>query len=114
MAGIAEGRGLDASVVRELIDRGPFHASEAVDAGLVDRLSYRDEVYASLKDELRATLLYLDRYLKRAGRPHRKGATIALHPRHRGRSREGAASRGRSSAGPRWDPTTCARPSGRP
>jgi protease-4 len=78
VAGIAEGRGLDPAVVRELMDGGPFHASEAVDAGLVDRLSYRDEVYASLKDELRGTYLYADRYLKRAGRAHRKGATIAL------------------------------------
>ncbi|WP_461002142.1 S49 family peptidase [Streptomonospora sediminis] len=48
--GIAEGRGLSTERVRELTDRGPLLAAEALEAGLVDRLAYRDEVY----DELRA------------------------------------------------------------
>ncbi len=45
-AGIAEGRGLEDDAVRALIDRGPFRASEAKHAGLVDELLYRDEVEA--------------------------------------------------------------------
>jgi protease-4 len=68
VAGIAEGRRLDPDKVRELIDRGPFLGAEAVDAGLVDRLAYRDEVYEEVKkaagDE--AHLLYVSRYARSA------------------------------------------------
>lgn len=66
VTGVAEGRRLDSGKVRELIDRGPFIGSEAVDAGLIDRLAYRDEVY----DEVRRTvdgdarLLFVNRYAK--------------------------------------------------
>ncbi|MQA78723.1 MAG: signal peptide peptidase SppA [Streptosporangiales bacterium] len=61
---IAESRGLGADEVRALVDRGPFLAAEALEARLVDRLGYRDEVY----DEVRhragddAELLFLGRY----------------------------------------------------
>lgn len=65
VAGIAEGRGLDPKRVRELIDQGPFIGSEAVEAGLVDELKYRDEVYAETVDE-GAHLLYVSRYAKSA------------------------------------------------
>jgi protease-4 len=41
---VAEGRGLKAKEVEEIIDRGPFHAPEAKEAGLVDELLYRDQV----------------------------------------------------------------------
>jgi protease-4 len=44
VAGIAESRGLEDDVVRALVDRGPFRASEAKQVGLVDELLYRDEV----------------------------------------------------------------------
>ncbi|MBB5997480.1 S49 family peptidase [Streptomonospora salina] len=47
--GVAEGRGLTAERVRELVDRAPLLAEEARQAGLVDRLAYRDEVYADLR-----------------------------------------------------------------
>jgi protease IV len=50
--GVAEGRGLTADQVRELIDRGPLLGTEALDAGLVDRLGYRDEVYADVREEV--------------------------------------------------------------
>jgi protease-4 len=42
--GVAEGRGLTVERVRALIDRGPFNAPEAKEAGLVDELLYRDQV----------------------------------------------------------------------
>jgi protease IV len=42
--GVAEGRGLTPAQVRALVDRGPFSASEAKAAGLVDELLYRDQV----------------------------------------------------------------------
>ena len=48
-AAVAAGRGLAAHEVRKLVDRGPLLGSEALDAGLVDALAYRDEVY----DEVR-------------------------------------------------------------
>jgi len=41
---LAEGRGLEPDSVRRLIDRGPFTSAEAVRYGLVDGLSYRDQV----------------------------------------------------------------------
>ena len=42
--GIAEGRQKTEAEVRALIDHGPFHAAEAVRAGLVDELAYEDEL----------------------------------------------------------------------
>lgn len=78
--GVAEGRGLTEDEVRRLFDRGPFVGEEAIEAGLVDSLGYRDQVYAAFKTKAddKARWLYLDRYLARAGRPHSRGETIAL------------------------------------
>lgn len=78
--GIATARGLYAGAVRSLIDRGPFTAPEALQAQLVDALAYRDEVYAQIKAQTgtQAQLLYLSKYLARAGRPHTTGTTVAL------------------------------------
>jgi len=45
---IAEGRGLDAGRVRELIDDMPLTATEAVEAGLVDAVLYEDELTAHI------------------------------------------------------------------
>jgi protease-4 len=42
--GIAQGRKIDATAARGLIDRGPFLAEEALKEKLVDRLGYFDEV----------------------------------------------------------------------
>ena len=80
VSGIAQGREMDQASVSALIDRGPFVAGEALQAGLVDRLAYRDEVYDSLRAEFgdRTRFLYAKRYLDRAGRPHRRGPTVAL------------------------------------
>ncbi|MFC6081522.1 signal peptide peptidase SppA [Sphaerisporangium aureirubrum] len=63
VAGIADGRGLPAERVRALIDQGPFIGTEAIEAGLVDRLAYRDEVYEEIRDE-GDLLLYVGRYAK--------------------------------------------------
>ena len=78
--GIAERRGKSLDQVRALIDKGPFLGEETVEAGLVDRLAYRDEVYAAARERAgeKAELLYPAVYLERAGRPHDKGETIAL------------------------------------
>ncbi|GHC94540.1 protease [Nocardiopsis terrae] len=50
---VAETRGLARERVRELVDTAPTLAGEALEAGLVDRLAYRDEVYAELDREVR-------------------------------------------------------------
>jgi protease-4 len=48
---IAERRQIGAAEVRKLIDRGPFLAAEALEAGLVNELGYRDEVYARVRKQ---------------------------------------------------------------
>ena len=78
--GIAQGRKLSETEVRGLIDRGPLLGAEAVQAKLVDRLGYRDEVlgHARARAGSGAELMSLANYLDRAGHPHREGSTIAL------------------------------------
>ena len=47
--GIAEGRAMTEAMVRDLIDEGPFLASEAVNQGLIDGVVYEDELIAGLR-----------------------------------------------------------------
>ena len=69
VADVAAARGLDPATVREIVDHAPLTATEALEAGLVDRLGYRDEVYASLRSRLGdARLLYVERYGRRRER----------------------------------------------
>jgi protease-4 len=77
--GVATARKLSETEVRARVDRGPFLGAEAVEAGLVDGLAYRDEVYAKARERAgeKASLLYLLRYGERAPKPHAK-QTIAL------------------------------------
>lgn len=74
VAGIAEGRGLSADDVRALIDRAPLLGAEALEAGLVDRLAYRDEIYDELRDSVdgEPRLQYVARY----NRAHALGSRI--------------------------------------
>ena len=60
---IARGRHLDPATVRDLVDCGPHLATAARDAGLVDRLGYRDEAMAAVRARVgdRAALLFADR-----------------------------------------------------
>ncbi len=77
VSGIAAARGLRPEEVRALIDRAPLVPTEALGSRLVDALSYRDEAFAAAKGD-HGRLLFLDQYLKRAGRPNRRGESIAL------------------------------------
>ncbi|WP_214104644.1 signal peptide peptidase SppA [Acrocarpospora catenulata] len=80
VAGIAESRPLEPARVRELIDQGPFLGPEALEAGLVDGLKYRDEVYAEAVPE-GSHLLYVSRYAKTATPrrlPHPGEEVVAL------------------------------------
>ena len=78
--GICHGRQISPDQFQSLVDHGPYLGKEAVDAKLVDKLAYRDEVYDLAKKKAGdgVQLLYLDKYLERAGRPHSKGQEIAL------------------------------------
>jgi protease-4 len=100
VAGIAAGRGLPEERVRQLIDQAPLLGSEALDAGLVDRLAYRDEVYAELRAAVGedARLRYVSRYnrtqglAKRIPRPQHDGVALiqGQGPIRLGRSGRGA------------------------
>lgn len=92
VAGIATDRGLDAAAVEAAIDSAPLTADEALAAGLVDHLGHRDRAYQAAGERF----VFHDRYLKKAGRPHRKGRRIALI------YGTGAIARG----APRFDPLT--------
>lgn len=78
---VAAARGLDPGSVRELVDRGPLSAAEALEAGLVDRLAYRDEVYAEVKRQVEkaAGAEALLRYVTRYQRSHALAARLP-HP----------------------------------
>jgi protease-4 len=49
VAGIADGRGQEEAAIRELIDRGPYSATTAMEAGLIDDLVYTDELELRLE-----------------------------------------------------------------
>jgi protease-4 len=111
VAAVSEGRRLDPVRVRELVDTGALTATEAHDADLVDRLGYRDEVYAALRarvalpDGPEADLLFADRWSPRAAKvaalrrrlPGRHPGQVALVEVRgaiaSGRSRRGANGR---------------------
>src|SRR5690625_1593678 len=84
VSAISETRGLAEERVHELVDRGPILAEEALEAGLVDRLGYRDQVYADLLGEVQQEhgvephLQFVSRYHRRhtpAPRPRAAGGT---------------------------------------
>ena len=51
-SGIARGRGISVDSVRTIIDNGPFTSADALKYGLVDGLSYRDELKNNLSGDL--------------------------------------------------------------
>ena len=75
---IAASRNVSVDDVRAAADRAPLSAAEALEAGLVDKLGYRDEVYAAMRQRVgeRVQLLFADQWS-----PRRKAA--ALIHRHR-------------------------------
>ena len=78
--GICQARGIAPDSFPAIVDNGPYLGKEALDAKLVDGVAYRDEVYGKVKARAGsgAELLYLDKYLDRAGRPHEHGKKVAL------------------------------------
>lgn len=98
---IAQGRRLSEGRVRELADTGPRTATEARDVGLVDRVGYRDEVYAAVRERVGADseLLFADRWRRR------RQARTLMRRRHGGGhvalvEVRGVITAGRSRRGP--------------
>ncbi|MGH3394376.1 MAG: signal peptide peptidase SppA [Streptosporangiaceae bacterium] len=79
---IAECRGLTPGQVGELIDRGPFLAGQALDAGLVDTLGYRDEVYADVRQKFGSTAASAGPPAGRARQQAGEGATLLYLTRY--------------------------------
>jgi protease-4 len=97
---IAEARGLAADTVRALSERAPLPAEQAREAGLVDRIGYRDEVYADVRRRAgeHAQLLFADHWAPRrspATLVRRRQGSIALVQAH------GEIVAGRSRPSPR-------------
>jgi protease-4 len=76
--GLAESRKKKPEEVKALIDRGPFIGKEALEAGLLDTLGYRDELETALKERNggKLPLVKVGKYLK-AGRYWDRGPKIA-------------------------------------
>jgi protease-4 len=104
---ISERRRIEPAEVRALIDRGPFLAEQARQAGLVDELGYRDEVYARVRKQAGAdaVLMQLGRYqrsralaerARRLPNPRQRHVALiyATGPIRRGRSGRGLLSGG--------------------
>jgi protease IV len=71
--GVARGRRLEPEVVRNLVDRSPLPAQEAYESKLVDRLGYRDQVYADTRSSTDpdAQLLFVTRYRRSQSVPEK-------------------------------------------
>jgi protease-4 len=100
VAAIAAGRRIDPDTVRRHADAAPLSAAEALAAGLVDRLGYRDEVYAAVREKAGADapLLFADQW-----RPRKKAAALLRRSRDHVALIEGHGEivTGRSKPGPR-------------
>jgi protease-4 len=67
--GIAVRRGLEPARVKELVDSAPLAAEAGREAGLVDKLGYRSDVYDALRKELgEFEPLLAERYVRRGPR----------------------------------------------
>ena len=101
-ATIADRRGMSADVLAEIVDRAPLSAVEARDGGLVDRIGYRDELYAAVRAAHGedVELVFAHRYAKRRAKRspvaqvrRRSAPQVAVVAVHGaivgGRSREG-------------------------
>ena len=97
---IAQARRLDPDAVRAAADRAPLSADDAVAAGLIDRLGYRDEVYTEARRRAGddAQLLFADQWTPPRKLPqlrNRSKGFVALVEGH------GEIVGGRSRNGPR-------------
>ena len=77
--------GLAPDAVRELVDRAPLSAAEALEARLVDRLGYREEVYAAAREATGdgVRLRYLAAYRRHRAPAERARETLRRRVAHR-------------------------------
>ncbi len=77
---IGEGRNLEPAAVTDAVMTGPHTAARALELSLVDRLAYRDEVYAELTEKHgeNAQFRYLSHYHRRSKSLYDKGPVLAL------------------------------------
>ncbi|MGZ4603242.1 MAG: S49 family peptidase [Kineosporiaceae bacterium] len=82
---VAGGRGLAPDAVRELVDRAPLSAAAALEARLVDRLGYRQEVYAAAREATGdgVRLRYLAAYRRHRAPAERARETLRRRVAHR-------------------------------
>jgi protease IV len=79
---VATARKLAPEALQDMVDTGPLSAAEALEAGLVDSLGYRDEVYAEMRRRVgdEAQLRFADRWSPRRSAPQRvKTAVTRRH-----------------------------------
>ncbi len=99
VAGITKGRRLSSDAVLSDVDRAPLLGAEAVDAGLIDGLAYRDEVMDKARARAaRSRIIALSRYRARLGEEsarHTLGLVYGV----------GSVARGRSGSNPFIDST---------
>src|SRR3954451_2231897 len=77
--GIAKSRARTADDVRAVADRAPLFPEEALEAGLIDRIGYRDEVYTSLRRSVGGDvqLLFADKWQPAASPLRKISRTLA-------------------------------------
>lgn len=99
--GLATARGIPQERARELIGAGPVPSAQSLEAGLVDRVGYRDEVLSDLRGGLAdgVELRYVGRYQRRRTAvlrrlAHRSDPAVAVVHAH------GAVRLGRSGRSP--------------
>ena len=77
---VAAARGLSEQQVRDAVDAAPLTAQEGLDRGLVDRVGYRDEVYAALHERLgKVETRYVERHRDGMRTLARKGRDVVRH-----------------------------------
>lgn len=100
---IADRRKTSPEEANRLINEGPYLAEQALAAGLVDALGYRDEVYAALRKQVGndPVLLYLGRYQRSRELANRAKQLTAPRPQVVALIQAtGAIRRGRSGRSP--------------
>jgi protease IV len=63
---VAEGRGVDVDKVKTWVDGGPYSASKALDAGLIDAVEQKEAFEAALKKELGENIKFNHKYGEKA------------------------------------------------
>jgi protease-4 len=79
---VATARKLAPEAIQDLVDTGPLSPAEALEAGLVDSIGYRDQVHADLRRRVgdEAELRFADRWSPRRSVPQRvKTAVTRRH-----------------------------------